>query len=132
MSSSSITSCKLLMVVALALSLLPVAHADPAPAVVRIGALAPLVTTSPEEALRQGLAELGYVEGRNLIIDRRRAESNDGLRSAATVKARTLRQRARLHPTCGGVLCRRSRARAWRPGAYELGALAQKRIRYRY
>lgn len=83
MSSSSVTSCKLLMVVALAMSLLPVAHADPAPAVVRIGALTPLVTTSLEEGLWQGLAELGYIEGRNLIIERRRAESSDGLRSAA-------------------------------------------------
>jgi putative ABC transport system substrate-binding protein len=50
---------------------------------VRIGALTPLVTTSPEEGLRQGLAELGYVEGKNLIIERRRAETSDDLRSAA-------------------------------------------------
>ncbi len=83
MSSSSITSCKLLMVVALAMSLRPVAYADPVPTEVRIGALAPLVMTSPEEGFRLGLAELGYVEGRNLIIERRRAESSDGLRSAA-------------------------------------------------
>ena len=83
MSSPSITSCKLLMVVVLAMSLLPGAHADAVPTEVRIGALTPLLTTSPEEGLRQGLAELGYVEGRNLIIERRRAESSDGLRSAA-------------------------------------------------
>ena len=83
MSSSSITIFKFLMVAALAMSLLPAAHADPVPAVVRIGALAPLVTTSPEEGFRLGLAELGYVEGRNLIIERRRAESSDGFRSAA-------------------------------------------------
>ena len=83
MSSSSITIFKFLMVAALATSLPPVAHADPVPTEVRIGALTPLVMTSPEEGLRQGLAELGYVEGRNLIIERRRAESSDGLRSAA-------------------------------------------------
>ncbi|MGH9578815.1 MAG: ABC transporter substrate-binding protein, partial [Terriglobales bacterium] len=73
----------LLTVLALAMSVLPVAYADPATAQVRIGALTPLVTTSPEEGLRQGLAELGYVEGRNLIIERRGAESSEGLRSAA-------------------------------------------------
>ena len=83
MSSSSITIFKFLMVAALAMSPLLAAHADPVPGVVRIGALTPLVMTSPEEGLRQGLAELGYVEGRNLIIERRRAESGDDLRSAA-------------------------------------------------
>ena len=83
MSSSSFMSCRLLMVAALAMSLLPAAHADPAPSVVRIGLLTPLVTISPEEGLRQGLAELGYVEGRTLIIERRRAESNDDLQTAA-------------------------------------------------
>ena len=83
MSSSSGASRKLFMVVALAMNLLPVAHADPAPAVVRIGLMIPLVAISPEEGLRQGLAELGYVEGRNLIIERRRAESSKALRTAA-------------------------------------------------
>ena len=83
MSSASVTSSKFLIVFALAMSLLPVAHADPDPTGVRIGALTPLVTTSPEEGLRQGLAELGYIEGRNLIIERRRAETSDDLRSAA-------------------------------------------------
>jgi len=71
------------MVIELAISLLPIAHADPVPLQVRIGVLTSLVTISPEEGLRQGLAEFGYVEGRNLIIERRRAESSDGWRSAA-------------------------------------------------
>lgn len=83
MSSSPVMGCKLFIVIALAMRLLPAAHADPAQAEVRIGALTPLELTSPKEGLWQGLAELGYVEGRNLIIDRRRAESSDGLRSAA-------------------------------------------------
>jgi putative ABC transport system substrate-binding protein len=83
MSRLSVTGGKFFMVVALAIILPPVAHADPVPTEVRIGALTPLVMTSPEEGLRQGLAELGYVEGRNLIVERRRAESSDGLRSAA-------------------------------------------------
>jgi putative tryptophan/tyrosine transport system substrate-binding protein len=83
MISSSVASCRLITVAALALSLLQVAHADPVPSVVRIGTLTPLVTISPEEGLRQGLAELGYVEGRNLIIERRRAETKDDLQSAA-------------------------------------------------
>jgi len=83
MSWSSVLRQRLLMVTALAMSLLTIAHADPVPGVVRIGALTPLVTTSLEEGLWHGLAELGYVESRNLIIERRRAESRDALRSAA-------------------------------------------------
>ena len=59
------------------------AYADPTPSEVRIGALTTLVMTLPEEGLRQRLAELGYVEGRNLVIERRRAETSGDLRSAA-------------------------------------------------
>jgi len=80
---SSVVSRKLLMAVSLAMILLTAAHADPVPGVVRIGALMPLEMTSLEEGLRQGLAELGYVEGNNLITEWRRAESRDGLRAAA-------------------------------------------------
>ena len=83
MSRSLVRSATWLMVIELAISLLPIAHADPVPLQVRIGVLTSLVTISPEEGLRQGLAEFGYVEGRNLIIERRRAESSDGWRSAA-------------------------------------------------
>ena len=72
-----------LSVAVLALSLLQFAYADPASSVVRIGTLSPPVTILPEEGLRQGLAELGYLEGRNLIIERRRAETSDDLQSAA-------------------------------------------------
>ena len=49
----------------MATSLLPAfARADPSPTVVRIGALVPPVLISPEEGMRQGLRELGYIEGR--------------------------------------------------------------------
>jgi putative ABC transport system substrate-binding protein len=74
---------KLLVLASLAMNLSPAAHADPVQTEVRIGALTPLELTSQEEGWRQGLAELGYVEGKNLIIERRRAESSEGLRSAA-------------------------------------------------
>jgi putative ABC transport system substrate-binding protein len=50
---------------------------------VRIGALVPAAIISSEEGLRQALSELGYIEGKNLTIDRRRAGSNDALQSGA-------------------------------------------------
>ncbi len=83
MSRSSTARHKMLIAVVLAMSLLTIAHADPAPGVVRIGALTPLAMTSFEEGLRQGLAEFDYIEGKNLIFERRRAESSDALLSAA-------------------------------------------------
>ena len=83
MNRLSVAGGKLLVVAVLAMSLLLAAHADPAPSEVRIGLLTPLIRTSAEEGFRQGLAELGYIEGRNLITELRRAESSDGLRSAA-------------------------------------------------
>ncbi len=65
-------------------SLSPAARPDQPPAIVRIGALVPLGAASFEEGLRQGLSELGYVEGRNLIIEwRRYPQSADVLQSAA-------------------------------------------------
>jgi putative ABC transport system substrate-binding protein len=82
LSSTSVASRRSLMAISLAMLLLPLAHAEP-PAMVRIGALTPLEMTSQEEGWRLGLAELGYVEGKNLIIERRRAESGDRLRAAA-------------------------------------------------
>jgi putative ABC transport system substrate-binding protein len=66
------------------MGLLPaLAHADPSAAIVRIGELVPPVLISPEDGMRQGLRELGYVEGKNLTIERRLGESSDVLQSAA-------------------------------------------------
>ena len=59
------------------------AQADQASSRARIGILAPPAFTSPEEGLRQGLGELGYAEGKNLIIDRRTGGTNDALQSGA-------------------------------------------------
>ena len=53
-----------------------VAEAQPAGKVARIGYLAPNLAVNPHlpEAFRQGLRDLGYVEGRNLVIELRSAE----------------------------------------------------------
>ena len=52
------------------------AEAQQAAKIARIGYLVPNLTASPEthEAVRQGLRGLGYVEGRNLVIEYRDAE----------------------------------------------------------
>ena len=52
------------------------AEAQRAAKIARIGYLSPNLATSPHlrEALRQGLRDLGYVEGRNLVIEYRDAE----------------------------------------------------------
>jgi putative ABC transport system substrate-binding protein len=52
------------------------AGAQPAPRNARIGYLATNLATTPhlQDAFRQGLRDLGYVEGRNLVIEYRSAE----------------------------------------------------------
>ena len=52
------------------------AEARQAAKIARIGYLSPNLATSPHlrEAFRQGLRDLGYVEGRNLVIEDRDAE----------------------------------------------------------
>jgi len=51
------------------------ADAEPAARIARIGYLASnLANKSPLEAFRQGLRDLGYIEGRNLAIDYRDAQ----------------------------------------------------------
>ena len=67
------------VIAVLALSLLAAplaAEAQQAAKVARIGYLSPNLATSPHlrEAFRQGLRDLGYVEGRNLVIEYRDAE----------------------------------------------------------
>jgi putative ABC transport system substrate-binding protein len=61
----------------LALGAAPLAtEAQQAAKIARIGYLSPSLATSPHlrEAFRQGLRDLGYVEGRNLVIEYRDAE----------------------------------------------------------
>ena len=67
------------LIAVLALSLLAaplVAEAQQAAKIARIGYLSPNLATNPHlrEAFRQGLRDLGYVEGRNLVIEYRDAE----------------------------------------------------------
>jgi putative tryptophan/tyrosine transport system substrate-binding protein len=79
-----VTTHWFLVTAAAAMSLLlGPALADPSPTMVRIGALDPPVLIPPEEGMRQGLKELGYLEGRNLTIERRLGETNDALQSGA-------------------------------------------------
>jgi putative ABC transport system substrate-binding protein len=50
----------------------------------RIGFLTPLPGSGPDRVgFRQGLRELGYVEGKNIVIDWRRGETSQELRSLA-------------------------------------------------
>ena len=79
------------LVVTLALVILTAplaAEAQPATKVYRIGNLnpgSPLLTPHLWEVFRQGLRELGYVEGQNLVMENRYAEgSEERLRDLAT------------------------------------------------
>ena len=65
------------LAIILALTLAPLAaEAQPAAKVTRIGYMSPNMADWPHthEAFRQGLRDLGYVEGRNLVIEYRDAE----------------------------------------------------------
>ena len=61
----------------------PPASADPVPNHVRLGTLTPTGIVSIEEWLEAGLGGLGYIEGTNLTAERKRADSEEALRSAA-------------------------------------------------
>ncbi len=55
----------------------PMAHAQPQKKIPRLGFLAPdsqSASSLRTEAFRQGLRELGYVEGQNIVIDYRFGE----------------------------------------------------------
>jgi len=81
------------LLVSLALTSVRLAEAQPAKEVPRIGYLDP---ASPEaslrqiEAFRKGLAELGYVDGKNIVIEYRHA---DGKRNRLVTAATELVQR---------------------------------------
>src|SRR5689334_18299753 len=54
----------------------PFAQAQQPKKIPRIGYLVPAAQSHRTEALRQGLRDLGYVEGKNIVIESRSAEGN--------------------------------------------------------
>jgi putative ABC transport system substrate-binding protein len=110
--------CFLLTSLAGALAAPLAAAAQQAAKIARIGYLSPsLASTNPHlpEAFRQGLRDLGYVEGRNLVIEYRSAEGKverlptlaaelvalqvDVLVASSTVGALAAKH-SRSHPHC--------------------------------
>ena len=85
----SASACIRLAWIAIAL-LTAGAHADQPPGIPRLGVLVrPLANAPYEVGLREGLRELGYMEGKNIIIDWRRSVGGDEDRSVATDLARS-------------------------------------------
>src|SRR5712691_2651157 len=87
------TALALLLTLALSLLVAPLAvHAQPAGKVFRVGVLTPAFPTSepypPLEAFRQGLRDLGYVEGQNLVLEYRYAEGFERLPELAAEMVR--------------------------------------------
>ena len=72
--------------------LLPPASADQPPAAVRIGVLTVTGRGEAETALREGLSELGYIEGRNVTFEWKSAVSNSAeeyqAHAAALIRSR--------------------------------------------
>lgn len=71
------TATALKLLVALFVLAIPAADAQQATRIYRLGILSGGPSTSrPIESFRQGLAELGWIEGRNIVIEHRFAEGN--------------------------------------------------------
>ena len=87
MNAPSMTMRSFIVGIAIGAALLSLpAFADQPPAMARVGVLNPqTASTSMEDALRQGLSQLGYVEGRNIAIEwRRSAGTAEEMRAMAT------------------------------------------------
>jgi putative ABC transport system substrate-binding protein len=95
----------LTVVLAVSISLAPLAaEAQPTGKVVRIGYLATglAAASSTTEAFRRGLRDLGYVEGRNIVIEYRDAEGKAERLPALAAELATLK--ADVIVTAGGTL----------------------------
>jgi putative ABC transport system substrate-binding protein len=78
--------------------------------VYRVGFLGTLPTSPHEEALLQGLRELGYVEGRNIAIERRYSEGNANRLPDLTAELVRLKVDLLVVDTCGAPLNAASKA----------------------
>jgi len=96
------------------LSAAVIAEAQPAAKTPRIGYLAPSLTANPalHEAFRQGLRDLGYVEGRNVAIEYRDAEGKDERLPALAAELAALK--VDVIVTNGGTLAALAAQRATR------------------
>src|SRR5262249_26147762 len=98
--------------VVLATALLDTAAAQPAENVARVGYISPGSSADPFrlrrfEAFRQGLRELGYVEGRNVVLEPRWAEGK--YEQYPALAADLVRLKVRVIVTVGGAATRAAR-----------------------